>query len=375
MVAIGPSSFSPCVYVGGLETVDQLGEEWRALCEEAVDDQPFYRPEWIRAHIRAFIPGARVLLIAVRREGRLCLVLPLVEEKGIIGGIPVRMLRAPVNSHGGRFDAVRSPGAEGDGAIAAAWQCLKEHDSWDVLQFRNTLKGSTVSQLAAAAGEDGFPRVQVPERPSPYVPVPAGPEIGNRMPPNAKLRSQLRQARHRLAELGPLSFHRITTANPEVLERFYNLEASGWKGQQGSAILCNRETRCFYDEMADSAARFGYFSLYMLELKGRLIAAHYSFTLRGRCYSPKIAYDEEFKPYAPGHLIVEEILRDCAGRNIHSFDITGPNDEWKMKWTGETRAVYHHLVFRGAIGSLAHALRYRIKPALASVLPRRRKTG
>jgi len=370
-----PSSFSVCAYEGGLDVVDGLAEEWRDLCEQAVDDQPFYRPEWIRAHIRAFIRSPRVLLIAVRLEGRLHLVLPLVEEKGTVGGVPVQKLRAPVNAHGGRFDAVRSRGPDGEAAIHAAWQFLKKLDGWDLLQFRSTLEGSALSQLAAAAGADGFHTIQIPERPSPYVPVPAEPELMNRLPPNSKLRSQLRQARRRLGEQGPLSFCRVETADREALGRFYRLEASGWKGQEGSAILCSAATRCFYDEMADSAARFGYFSLYMLELKDQLIAAHYAFTHRGRCYSPKVAYHEDFKQFAPGHLIVEEILRDCAARGIHGFDITGPNDEWKMKWTSETRAVNHHLIFRGTLGGLAHTLRYRIKPALARLLPGRRKSA
>jgi CelD/BcsL family acetyltransferase involved in cellulose biosynthesis len=374
-IAVDPSSFSVCAYEGGLEIVDRLADEWRDLCAQAADDQPFYRPEWIRAHIRAFIRNPRVLLVAVRLDGSLRMVLPLVEENGTVGGVPVRKLRAPVNAHGGRFDAVRSPGLEGDAAIQAAWQYLKKLDGWDLLQFRSTLEGSTVSQLAATARADGFQTVQVPERPSPYVTVPADPKLMNRLPPNSKLRSQLRQARRRLAEQGPLSFCRVKTADREALQRFYRLEASGWKGQEGSAILCSAATRCFYDEMAESAARFGYFSLYLLELAGQLIAAHYAFTHRGRCYSPKVAYHEDFKQFAPGQLIVEEILRDCAARGIHGFDITGPNDDWKMKWTSEARAVNHHLVFRGTLGSLAHTLRYRIRPALASLLPGRRKSA
>jgi len=373
-VATAPCSlFTVGAYEGWLEVVDRLAEEWRCLCAEAEEDQPFYRPEWIQAHIRAFIPSSKILLISVRRGGRLRFILPLVEEKGMVGGVPVRMLRAPVNAHGGRFDAVRSLGSDGDGAIQAAWDYLKNREGWDLLQLRSALEGSTVSQLAAAAREDGFPTVQVPERPCPYVPVPAELELVNRLPANSKLRSQLRQARCRLAEQGPLSFYRVQTADREALERFYRLEASGWKGRQGSAILCNTETRCFYDEMAESAARFGYFSLYMLEFKDQLIAAHYSFTLCGRCYSPKIAYDEHFKQFAPGHLIVEEILRDCAARGTRVFDITGPNDNWKMKWTSETRPVNHYLIFRGTLGRFAHISRYKIGTALARLLRGARK--
>jgi len=362
--------FSAFAYEGGWEIVDELADEWRALCSEACNDQPFYRPEWIRAHLRAFSPRAKVLLLAVRRDGQLCVLLPLVKEKATVGGVPVRMLNAPVNGHGGRFDAVLRSSEDADSAIRTAWQLLKNLDVWDFLRLRNALEGSAISKLAALAAADGFQTVQLPERPSPYVPVPSDLETAGRLPPNAKLRSQLRQSRRRLSEQGLLTFHRVETADREALQRFYQLEASGWKHKQGSAILCNKETRCFYDEIAEAAARSGYFSLYVLEFKGRLIAAHYSFTHRRCCYSPKVAYDEEFGRFAPGHLIIQEILRDCSIRGIKELDITGPNDDWKMKWTSEVRPVYHHLIFRGRLGSLAHTLRYRIRPALKNVLSR-----
>jgi CelD/BcsL family acetyltransferase involved in cellulose biosynthesis len=360
---------------GHAEVIDNLADEWRNLCADAADDQPFYRPEWIRAHLRAFWRDAKVMLIAVRHHGRLRMVLPLVEEKGTVDGVPVRILRAPVNAHGARFDAVCSSGTDGDAALSAAWQFLKDTKIWDMLQFCYAPQGSRVAQLAALAATDGFRSARIPERPNPYVPVPADPELLNRLPPNSKLRSQLRQSRQRLTEHGLLRFRCTETADREALQSFYRLEASGWKGKEGSAILCQEATRNFYDEIATSAARFGYFSLYMMELNDQLLAAHYSFTYCGRCYSPKIAYNESFKQFAPGHLIMTEILQVCALRGIQGFDITGSDDDWKMKWTSQTKAVNDHFVFRGVMGTLAHAVRFRLRPVIARRLRRKPKSA
>jgi CelD/BcsL family acetyltransferase involved in cellulose biosynthesis len=92
---------------GGVEVIERGADAWRILCDESVDKQPFYRPEWIAAHIRAFTPKASVLLLTVTVQGRLCLVLPLLQERTLFCGLPLRRLRAPVNSHSCRFDAVR----------------------------------------------------------------------------------------------------------------------------------------------------------------------------------------------------------------------------------------------------------------------------
>jgi len=347
---------------GGVEILDEVAEEWRGLCAEATDDQPFYRPEWIRAHIRAFIPEARVVLIMARRGGRLCLLLPLVEETATFSGIPARRLRAPVNCFAGRFDAVRRAGADGEAAIKATWDYLEGLGGWDLLQFRDTPGNSTAGRVVAAAKARGFRSLKLADNPNPYVPVPSDPELLQKLPLNARLRTKLRQARRQLAELGRLNFYRIETADHDVIERFYQLEASGWKGREGSATLCIPKLRQFFDEIAESAARFGYFSLYMLELNGQLLAGHFALTYQGRCYSPIVAFNEDFRQFAPGHLIVSEILQDCAARGIYGYDITGQNQEWKMKWTNEAHPVNHHFVFRGPLGALAYAVGTGLKP-------------
>src|SRR5258708_28758472 len=99
---------------GGVEVVDHWADSWRKLCDEAVDDQPFYHPEWIAAHIRAFTPHAKIVLLTVTLEGKLLFVLPLLQEWSVFSGVPLRKLRGPVNSHSCRFDAVRHSSSQGD---------------------------------------------------------------------------------------------------------------------------------------------------------------------------------------------------------------------------------------------------------------------
>jgi len=365
----GAGTFSVSSERGGIDVIDRWSEQWRSLCVDAVDDQPFYRPEWIRAYFRNFGREKKVHLIAARSEKQLCLLLPLLEEWATFSKVPVRRLRSPVNGTCGRFDAVRRTGAKGNAAIQATWDYLKRLDGWDLLQFSSALEGSTVSQIAEAAGANGFLIIRETDKPNPLVSVPSEPSVLLRMPPNSKLRSQLRQARRRLTEQGNLKFYRMHTADRDALDRFYRLEASGWKGRIRSCALYDG-SQPFYDEVAEQAARFGYLSLYMLEFNGKLIASHFSFTHRNRCYSPKVAYDEDFKLYAPGHLIVSEILQDCSARGIRDYDITGQDQSWKMKWTNQTRAVYHYFIFRGPVGRLAFNVGSRLRPRVERFLGR-----
>ena len=362
------SSMRATAQSGGIEVVEHWDEQWRELCDESADDQPFFRPEWIAAHLRAFTPKARVLLVTAASEEKLLFVLPLLREFAIFSGVPVRRLRAPVNPHSHRFDAVRHASREGEESVRAAWSYLDHLGGWDLLQFDDVLEGSTVALLVKAAADAGVHTAKIPTRSNPYVSIPAEAQLGE-LPVNKRLRTQLRSIRRETAKNGQFQFRRFDRVNPEELKRFYDLEASGWKGAEGSAIACQSRVRQFYDEIAQLATHHGYFRMYSLEMNGELLASHFGLAHKGRYFSPKIAYNERFPQYAPGHLIVSEIVQDCAATGVHEYDITGVNDEWKMKWASQVRPKFTYLVFRKSLpGSLAHALRFRIKPALKKLI-------
>jgi CelD/BcsL family acetyltransferase involved in cellulose biosynthesis len=365
--SVSSGSYSIQCTCGGLEAIDRWANDWTRLCNDAAEDQPFYRPEWIKAYVRRYGEGARTWIITASLHGRLCLLLPLLEQVGTYSKVPVRRLFTPVNGVCSRFDAVRVNGPEGDAAIGATWRYLAELRGWDVLQFKYAMKGSTAEEIVANAGTDAYPVIHEACNDSPFVELPLHAEGGKIMPRNSKLRSQLRQLEKRLAERGTVKFSRIDVADPHALERFYRLEASGWKGKMRTCALYDGSTS-FYNEVANAAERSGYFSQYTLEVDERLIAAHLCFVHRGRCYSPKVAYDEEFKPYAPGHLIIAQILGDCVERGVRCYDITGEDQAWKMKWATGTRAVNHYWIFKGALGNIAHTVRFRLRPTLGRML-------
>jgi CelD/BcsL family acetyltransferase involved in cellulose biosynthesis len=355
------SSFEVSAQRGGLEVVEGLADEWRALAAQSPDDEPFYRPEWITAIIRAFFPDSNVLVISARANGSLKFVLPLLQERALFCGLPVLRLRSPVSVHSCRFDAVRCASSEGEQAVRAAWRYLKEKQAWDLLEFSDIPEESALEVLVRSAEADSFRSARIAMRPNPIVRI----RELERLPRNARLRGKLRHVRRELATKGSLQICRGETANREMLERFYELEAGGWKGREGGAIRNDVRTTQFYDEIAEVAARHGYLSLYLLEFDGQLVAGHFGLSLQGRYYSPKLAYEERQRDLAAGHLIISEILRDCAERGIHTYDITGPDDEWKMKWTDEVRRRSMYFVFRDRLlGSLAYTLRFRLRPAV-----------
>lgn len=342
--------------IGGVEIIDRFAEEWRELCEESATDEPFYRPEWIRAYIRAFAAGKTVVLVTARSEGRLRAVLPLLEERTAYLGWRVTRLRSAANIHSVRFDLVRCAGSEGDQAELAVWDYLKNFLSWDVIEFPDVPEGGVVDGWRAWAQKDGFYTAKVNSLQMPFIQL--VPWEGDWDWWLGRLKGEFRQnLRRRVRKLqDEPKLRRIDRADPEGLKLFYEMERSGWKGTDRGAIACSPWTLQFYNEIAHMAEHFGYLTLYFLEVGGRTIAAQFGLTYRGRYFSLKSAYFETEAKFSPGHLLVNLVLRDCANRGLTEFDFLGPWMEWKANWTSLARPHCTVHIFRDTIsGSALHA--------------------
>ena len=349
---------------GGVDIIDPLAEEWRRLCDEGPSDEPFYRPEWIRAYVRAFEPAKKLMVLTTRVGGRLKAVLPLIRERTLSCGLPVTKLRSAANCHSCRFDAARGAGIEGEEAVLAIWNFLKHLSGWDVLQFCDVPQSGALERLWDAAHSDGFPTGRWESMRSPYVPLSG---LSSDMEPwcsrdSAKFRWNMRKSTRTLSARGPLRLQRIEKADPHFIQLFYDLEKASWKGKAGSAIACSRNIRAFYDEIARNADRFEYLSLYFLEVNGEMIAAQFGLSHRGRYFLPKLAINEHYREFGPGHLLINAVLSDCVRRGLAEFDFTGPWAEYKGRWTSHVRPHFWFCVFRdGPYGRLLYTANIRLR--------------
>lgn len=351
---------------GDVQLVEQLAGEWRELCKEGPRDEPFFRPEWIAAYLRAFEPRTPVLLATAHSGERLRAVLPLIEKDTFFCGIPARILRGAGNEHSGRFDLLRSAGEDGDHAVRLIWDALKGRTDWDLIELPYVPEGGAAEQLLRLASDDGFLTGQYESYRSPYISL-VGSDRADLIPRRSDFRHNLRRRLRRAQEKWNVHLRRIDRPDPVALNRFYELEASGWKGKEKTAITCSASPRRFYDEIASVGSRFGYFSLYLLNFDDTLVAGHFGLSYQGHYYSAKVAYDETYGFYGPGHLIIEAILRDILAQGFSEFDFLGPWMDWKESWAREGRTHSFCYVFRP--GLLGHAL-YTAKLKLLTTLRR-----
>ena len=345
-------AFKQSPALNSVEVIDRaafiaIEEEWNSLVE-ATCDEPFYRHEYIRSWIDNFVPGTKLKILTGRDDtGRLVAALPLVVEWGFMYGVPVRRLVSPTNVHSFRFDLVAE---DVKSAARTFFERLAADDSWDVIKITDVPEGGNAWQIYEAAVNAGFPAGSWESQRSPYIPLP---------PSNlsSKFKSNLRRRRRRLEEQGAISVECVTGGSglQSRIEESFVMEQSGWKGRKGTAAAQSESARGFYAELARFAAAQDYLSLYFLKLNGRAIASQYGLTRDGVYSLLMTSYDESLKEHSPGHLLLEEVVKDCCSRGLRKLDFLGCDLDWKLDWSRLVRL--HHWIFIFRNNRLGRALR------------------
>jgi CelD/BcsL family acetyltransferase involved in cellulose biosynthesis len=319
-----------------------LERPWNSLVT-AHNNSLFLRHEFLRVWLESFAPRERVeILTGWSPEGRLVAALPLMRQRGSIRGIPVKRLVTACNSHSCRFDMIaENPAVAGE----ALFRRLASQDDWDVLRIADVPEGGQSWHLYRAAIAEGFPVGAWPSQRSPFLPLPPSEEeLQGRV--SSQLRSSARRKLRQMEKKAPTRIERIQTSDlAPVLEDFFKLERSGWKGRKGSACDQDEQTRSFYMRLAELAAEKDWLSLFRLTLDGQTAAFHYGLTYDGIYLLPKLAFREEFSDLSPGLVLMHEVLRDCIDRQVRAIDFLGTDDEWKSRWSRSVLPHYWLYVF------------------------------
>ena len=116
------------------------------------------------------------------------------------------------------------------------------------------------------------------------------------------VRKSTRRQLRRLEDLGKVTWEKSDASSDfeQLAEDFLTLEASGWKGKEGTALASTAATEAFYKEMIQESAKAGKAKFLSLKLDGRPIAMLSDIHSEKFSYCYKTAYNEEFSSFSPG---------------------------------------------------------------------------
>lgn len=144
------------------------------------------------------------------------------------------------------------------------------------------------------------------------------------------------------------------------LALYSETEASGWKGQSGTAIRTDDPQGAFYREMLLKSAAAGQARMFVLRFGDRPVAQQIAIERDGVLYLMKTTYDEQYKSLAPGVLQRQHVLKWAAAlpEPIRRVEIYGRLNDSQKPFVTSARDVYHATFYRSrAVKSLREKLR------------------
>jgi len=140
---------------------------------------------------------------------------------------------------------------------------------------------------------------------------------------------ELRRQRHRLEEHGAVVFdvaHSPDEIRP-ALETFLQLEASGWKGKRGTALVQHAGDATFIRRAVPALAETAQCEIVTLSAGATPVAAGIVLRHQDRAFFFKLGIDERFARYSPGVQLTLDLTRHlCADPAIASADSTASAD-------------------------------------------------
>ena len=182
------------------------------------------------------------------------------------------------------------------------------------------------------------------------------------------LRNNLKKQRNRLRQDGiatRLEIVRDPALMAAAVADYGQLETSGWKASEGTAVAADNDQGSFYRAMLEAFARRDAASVYRYWFDGpdgpRLAAMDLCVEGGGCIVILKTAYDEALGPQlSPALLMREEATRGLfdEGR-FERIEFYGRVMEWHTRWTDEIRTMYHLNGYRWPWLGRLHALAAR----------------
>lgn len=316
---------------------DALRVEWNELAERS--ERPLLSHEWFACCARAFHEDGDLRVVVARRGGRLVSAAPLVRVRALSGSrlelLGVSALYEPT------------------GVLYADEEALAEVIGKTVRLGLPVLLGRVEADgpLRAVVSTQVHRRALSSDRithPS-FAVITRGSWETYALALSSHLVRSLRRSRKRAAErFGAVTTETLSPGGEEVgrlLDTVMQVEASGWKGRRGSAMLRKERIGRFFRLYIPLAADRGQLRVSVLRFGSRVAAVELALEAHRRWWQLKIGYDETLAKYSPGLMLTGDTLCYAFSRNLDAFEFLGSAEPWQERWHPVPRHYARILVY------------------------------
>ncbi|MFM8330366.1 MAG: GNAT family N-acetyltransferase [Candidatus Methylumidiphilus sp.] len=159
------------------------------------------------------------------------------------------------------------------------------------------------------------------------------------------LRHNLKRQRNRLEREGVVTRIEVLDRPEDMADavrQYGEMESSGWKSSEGSAVHIDNVQGTFYADMLSSFAVTGHARVYSYYYGDKQVASDLCILGAGSLIILKTTYDESIEGSSPTMLMRQQMFQMIfAEQSIRRIEFYGKVMDWHTKWSDAYRVMYH----------------------------------
>jgi CelD/BcsL family acetyltransferase involved in cellulose biosynthesis len=325
-----------------LESLELLRPEWDTLLGEYPYSTIFSTYEWLVPWWRAFGGKERLMVLAFRDAASALVGLaPMALTTRGAFPAPLRSLRLMGDgSHDSdNLDLPVRPGWETAFSQALLGWMQQNAELWDVCEL-NTLPSH--SALGGKLLDDLRQRKWkcfASTRPQTVVELAESWESYLRRI-SSKERGKIGLRTRRLEKKYEVRIRRCEE-DAEIdclLRALYELHGKHWQLRGLPGTLHSSGRRQFYEELARLLLARRRLEFWVLELKGKVVAAQFGLRHGTTVFSLQEGFDPDYAADSVGYVLRSQVLKQLIADGVRRYDFLGGTDESKMRWGAEVQS-------------------------------------
>ena len=271
--------------------------------------------------------GTSLAIVTGRRDGRLVMVWPLVEER-VAGLRQLAWMGEPVSQYG---DVLVEDGDGGIDVLRAAWAFIRSELSPDLVRLHKVRDDACVKPLLAELQALPVQRLEAP-----YLDLAGSADFvayEQRYSPRSR-RNRRRLAR-RFEERGKMEIERPKSGQRarELAELAIAMKRT-WLKERGlvSPALADPRMSRFFADVAAGVERPAGCQLSALTTDGEAAAIEINLVCKDRTVMHVIVFNLKYEKAGAGVLLLEDTIAKSFGHGCKTFDLLAPADGYKLDW-------------------------------------------
>ncbi len=183
----------------------------------------------------------------------------------------------------------------------------------------------------------------------------------------SNLRQNLRKQHNKLAREGLKGDVRFITGHAEIgdaVDRYGELESSGWKGKEGTALHSSNKQGRFYRELLSQYATEEAALVAEYRIGKMLVCSDLCISRRGVLIILKTAHSETDARFSPATLLNYELFRYLfSSPACQRVEFYGRVMDWHRRYMSDSRWMYHVSAYRAPLVRAAAAVVHKWRSA------------